>query len=200
MSENDLNNKEIEELIEIDDDSDSNEIEEVLSSEAESDENGLAIFKEKIESLEKEKKDLSDRLLRKAAEFENLKRRTIREKEEAVRYGSAAILSSMLDVLDNFDRAVESEPNTDDFHSFFDGIRLIDKSLKEVLKIYGLEEINPAGEKFDPFFHEAMMREETDEVEDNVILEVFQKGYKLKDRLLRPARVKVAVLPSVSAD
>ncbi len=196
MSEKEFNELEPEEQIEID--SDSEDSEELLSSSIESDEENCSVFKEKIAILEEEKKELNDRLLRKAAEFENLKRRTAREKEEAVKYGSAAILSSMLEVLDNFDRAVEMEPNADDFHSFFEGIRLIDKNLKEVLKMHGLEEINPVGEKFDPFFHEAMMREETDEVEDNTILEVFQKGYRLKDRLLRPARVKVAVLPSVS--
>jgi len=195
MSEKDFNDLQSEEQIEID--TESADSEEVLSSSVDSDDN-CSVLKKKIALLEEEKKELNDRLLRKAAEFENLKRRTAREKEEAVKYGSAAILSSMLEVLDNFDRAVEMEPNADDFHSFFEGIRLIDKNLKEVLKMHGLEEINPVGEKFDPFFHEAMMREETDEVEDNTILEVFQKGYRLKDRLLRPARVKVAVLPSVS--
>lgn len=198
MSEKDLNKIGNEDIIEIDGDGEAEELEEDLSSSVESDDDSNSIFKEKIEILEKEKQELSDKLLRKAAEFENLKRRTTREKEEAVKYGSASILSSMLEVLDNFDRAVEMEPNADDFHSFFEGIRLIDKNLKEVLRMHGLEEINPVGEKFDPFFHEAMMREETDEVEDNTILEVFQKGYKLKDRLLRPARVKVAVLPSVT--
>jgi len=196
MSEKGKDNLESEELIEIDNDvEDSGDSEDLLSSDVDSDDSDFSIFKNKIEIMEEEKKELNDKLLRKAAEFENLKRRTTREKEEAIKYGSASILSSMLEVIDNFDRAVESEPSADDFHSFFEGIRLIDKNFKEVLKIHGLEEINPVGEKFDPFFHEAMMREETDEVEDNTILEVFQKGYKLKDRLLRPARVKVAVLP-----
>jgi molecular chaperone GrpE len=195
MSEKELNELESKEQIEID--SDSEDSKDLLSSSVESDDGNVSVLLKKIALLEEGKQELNDRLLRKAAEFENLKRRTAREKEEAVKYGSAAILSSMLEVLDNFDRAVEMEPNADDFHSFFEGIRLIDKNLKEVLKMHGLEEINPVGEKFDPFFHEAMMREETDEVEDNTILEVFQKGYRLKDRLLRPARVKVAVLPSV---
>ena len=147
--------------------------------------------------LERETHELKETLLRKMAEFENLKKRTAREKEEAVRYGTAEVLTRLLEVLDNFDRALLLEPDSEGFdvHSFYEGMKLIAKHLLDSLKGEGLMEINPKGEPFDPFFHEAMMREASEDFPDNTVVEVFQKGYKLKDRLLRPARVKVALHP-----
>ncbi len=159
----------------------------------------LGRCKARVRQLEAEIQSLKETLLRKMAEFENLKKRTSREKDEAVRYGTASILTSMLEVLDNFDRALAVEPDSADTHSFYEGMKLIARHLQEILRAQGLSEVDPAGEPFDPFFHEAMMRRETDEVPDNTVLEVFQKGYKLKDRLLRPARVMVATRP-VPAD
>ncbi len=152
---------------------------------------------EQMTQLEQETHELKETLLRKMAEFENLKKRTAREKEEAVRYGTAAVLTRLLEVLDNFDRALLLEPDSEgfDIHSFYEGMKLISKHLLDILRGEGLIEIDPKGEPFDPFFHEAMMREESPDVPDNTVIEVFQKGYKLKDRLLRPARVKVSVRP-----
>ncbi len=152
---------------------------------------------EQMTQLERETHELKETLLRKMAEFENLKKRTAREKEEAVRYGTAEILNRLLEVLDNFDRALLLSPESEgfDIHSFYEGMKLIARHLGEILKGEGLVEINPEGDPFDPFYHEAMMREESTDFPDNTVVEVFQKGYKLKDRLLRPARVKVAVHP-----
>ncbi len=156
----------------------------------------IGSLKARVNQLESENRGLKETLLRKMAEFENLKKRTEREKEEAVRYGTASVLGGLLDVLDNFDRALAVEPELSDHHSFYEGMKLIARHLKEILRGEGLSEINPEGEPFDPFYHEAMMREETTEVPENTVLEVFQKGYKLRDRLLRPARVKVGTRPS----
>ncbi len=152
---------------------------------------------EQLTQLERETHELKETLLRKMAEFENLKKRTAREKEEAVRYGTAEVLTRLLEVLDNFDRALQVEPDSEGFdvHSFYEGMKLIAKHLLDSLKGEGLMEIDPKGEPFDPFFHEAMMREASEDFPDNTVVEVFQKGYKLKDRLLRPARVKVALHP-----
>lgn len=152
---------------------------------------------EQLTELERETHELKETLLRKMAEFENLKKRTAREKEEAVRYGTAEVLTRLLEVLDNFDRALLLEPDSEGFdvHSFYEGMKLIAKHLLDSLKAEGLMEIDPKGEPFDPFFHEAMMREASEDFPDNTVVEVFQKGYKLKDRLLRPARVKVALHP-----
>ena len=168
--------------------------------EGDSDEERLARCKARVRQLEAEIHSLKETLLRKMAEFENLKKRTSREKEEAVRYGTADILTSLLEVLDNFDRALAVEPDAVDIHSFYEGMKLVARHLQEILRGQGLAEIDPAGEPFDPFFHEAMMRHEADDVPDNTVLEVFQKGYRLKDRLLRPARVMVATRPSRPGD
>ncbi len=154
-------------------------------------------IEEQMTQLERETHELKETLLRKMAEFENLKKRTAREKEEAVRYGTAQVLTRLLEVLDNFDRALLLTPDSEGFdvQSFYEGMKLISKHLLDILKGEGLMEINPVGEPFDPFFHEALMREESADFPDNTVVEVFQKGYKLKDRLLRPARVKVALHP-----
>ena len=167
--------------------------------EGETSEDKLLQCKARVRQLEAEIHSLKETLLRKMAEFENLKKRTIREKDEAIRYGTADILTNLLEVLDNFDRALAVEPDAVDMHSFYEGMKLVARHLQEILRGQGLAEVDPAGEPFDPFFHEAMMRHETDEVPDNTVLEVFQKGYKLKDRLLRPARVMVATRPAGSA-
>ncbi len=154
-------------------------------------------LEDQIRQLERETHELKETLLRKMAEFENLKKRTAREKVEAVRYGTAEVLTRLLEVVDNFDRALLLTPDSEGFdvYSFYEGMKLISKHLLDILKGEGLIEIAPAGEPFDPFFHEAMMREESVDFPDNTVVEVFQKGYKLKDRLLRPARVKVALHP-----
>ena len=102
---------------------------------------------------------------------------------------------SILDVVDNFERAVAVEPEKSDFHSFYEGIRLIEKHLKEILLSAGVDVIDPINKPFDPFYHEAMMKEMRDDVPDGTVTTVFQKGYKFEDRLLRPAKVKVAINP-----
>ncbi len=151
--------------------------------------------KREISKLKEELARLKDAYIRKVADFDNLKKRTRKEKEDAIKYGNASLLLSILDVVDNFERAVAVEPDRSDFHSFYEGVRLIEKHLKDILTSAGVEEINPLNHAFDPFYHEAMMKEIRDDVKDGTITEVFQKGYKFKDRLLRPAKVKVAINP-----
>ena len=127
-----------------------------------------------------------------------MKKRTQKEKEDAIKYGNASLLLSILDVVDNFERAVAVEPEKSDFHSFYEGVRLIEKHLKEILLSAGVEVIDPINKPFDPFYHEAMMKEMRDDVPDGTITSVFQKGYKFKDRLLRPAKVRVAINPKAN--
>ena len=156
-------------------------------------------YAEKLHSenkkLKEEYEKLKEAYIRKVADFDNLKKRTRKEKEDAIKYGNANLLLPILDVVDNFERAIAVEPDKSDFHSFYEGVRLIEKHLKDILISAGVEEINPKGEKFDPFYHEAMMKEIRDDVPDGTVTEVYQKGYKFKDRLLRPAKVKVAINP-----
>ncbi len=169
------------------------EIEEV--KDVETLEKQLKKAREEIEILKKEIEKLHNAYIRKVADFDNLKKRTQKEKEDAIKYGNQNLLIPILDVVDNFERAVAVEPEKSDFHSFYEGVRLIEKHLKDILLSAGVEEINPLNKPFDPFYHEAMMKEIRDDVPDGTITEVFQKGYKYKDRILRPARVKVAINP-----
>ena len=167
------------------------EIEQVKTTEVI--EKELEKAQEEIKRLKQEVEKLKDAYIRKVADFDNLKKRTQKEKEDAIKYGNASLLLSILDVVDNFERAVAVEPEKSDFHSFYEGVKLIEKHLKDILISAGVEEINPINQPFDPFYHEAMMKEIRDDVPDGTVTAVYQKGYKFRDRLLRPAKVRVAI-------
>ena len=158
----------------------------------------LAGVEERLLTEQEESGRLREALLRKTADFENLKRRTEREKSEFFRFALVDVFSELLDVLDNFERALRHLANGDaatgsDVHL---GIEMISRQLGEVLRRNGLEEVAALGLSFDPNVHEAVVREETRDAEPGTILEVLQKGYLLNDRLLRPAKVKVAAPPA----
>ncbi|MDQ3281552.1 MAG: nucleotide exchange factor GrpE [Acidobacteriota bacterium] len=141
-------------------------------------------------SLREENQQLKDRYLRTLADFDNLRKRTEREKADFFRYAMSGVLKDILPVLDNFDRALEHAEEGDDFHQ---GVSLIYKQLYEVLQKHGLKPIDEAGVHFDPNIHEGVVREEDASVPSHTVVAVLQKGYFLHDRLLRPALVKVAV-------
>jgi molecular chaperone GrpE len=142
------------------------------------------------EALRAENTQLKDRLLRTLADFENLRKRTEREKADYFRYAVSGVMKDILPVLDNFDRALEHAEEGDDFHK---GVLLIYKQLFELLQKHGLKVIDEAGVHFDPNIHEGVIREDDDSVPSHTVVAVLQKGYFLHDRLLRPAMVKVAV-------
>ena len=142
------------------------------------------------EGLQQENQELRNRYLRTLADFDNLRKRTEREKADFARYATAAVLKDLLPALDNFDRAMEHSDVDDDFHK---GIELIYKQLYDVLKKHGLRPIEEVGVHFDPNIHEAVVREEDPSVPSHTVTAILQKGYFLHDRLLRPALVKVAV-------
>ena len=133
---------------------------------------------------------LRDRYLRLLADFENLRRRTEREKADFYKYALAGVLKDLLPVLDNFDRALEHAEEGDEFHR---GVLLIYKQLFDMLQKNGLRTIDESGVPFDPNIHEAVVREEDPSVPSHTVTAILQKGYFLHDRLLRPAMVKVAV-------
>jgi molecular chaperone GrpE len=147
---------------------------------------------ELAERLGAEKNDLYDRLLRKQAEFENFRKRTEREMQEAYRRARADILLDILPALDNMERALKHADNAD-ATVLHEGLALIYKQLSDALGKHGLEAIDSIGSPFDPELHEAVAAEQNDEVDDHTVLDELQRGYKLGDRLLRPARVKVSV-------
>ncbi|MBV8546469.1 MAG: nucleotide exchange factor GrpE [Acidobacteria bacterium] len=134
--------------------------------------------------------DFRDRYMRTLADFENFRKRSEREKADFQRYALGSVIRDLLPVLDNFDRALEHAEEGDEFHK---GVSLIYKQLFDVLQRHGLKPIAESGVRFDPNFHEAVIREEDPSVPSHTVTAVLQKGYFLHDRLLRPAMVKVAV-------
>jgi molecular chaperone GrpE len=145
-----------------------------------------------------EKQDLYDRLLRKQAELENIKKRTEREKEEFLKHATADLIRALLPALDSFERAMKHrDPRVP--ADFYKGVELIHREFVEVLQRAGLEPIETRNALFDPHLHQAVERVESSAHRDQEIVEELQRGYKLKSRLLRPAIVKVAVPPPQSA-
>lgn len=140
--------------------------------------------------LAEEKSDLTDRLLRLQAEFENFRRRAEREKSDVLEYASTETVRAILPILDDFERALKVECTGKDYAK---GMELIYQRLSDALKKLGVEPISAKGQKFDPHVHHAVDMVETDEVEDHTVLDEYQQGYNFRGRLLRPAMVKVAV-------
>lgn len=138
-----------------------------------------------------------DQLMRARAEFENIKKRMNREKEEFLKFANDELLSELLPILDNFRRALDNSDESHNLKDVLKGIELIDRQLEDKLKEFGLEPVEAEGKKFDPHFHEAVAHEETDKYPENTVTEVLQRGYTLNGRLLRPAVVKVAKAKSL---
>ena len=145
-----------------------------------------------IQRLQGEKKELYDRLLRKQAELENLRKRMQREKEEFLQHADADLIRALLPSLDGFDRALKHrDARVPD--EFYKGMELIYHGLLDVLKRHGLEPIKAVGQTFDPHLHQAVGTVEDEQHRDQEIVEELLPGYKLKRRVLRPSMVKVAV-------
>jgi molecular chaperone GrpE len=139
--------------------------------------------------LKAERDSLVDRLARLQAEFENARKRAAREQQDFREYAVADAIKPLLPVLDSFERALQSAPEKSEFRG---GVELIYKQLQDALAKLGVQPIAAKGEQFDPHIHEAIEMVDTDKANDHEVLEELQRGYKLKDRLLRPAMVKVA--------
>jgi molecular chaperone GrpE len=151
-----------------------------------------------LEKLRAERDALYDRLLRKQAELENFRKRAQREKDDFLQHAAAELIRALLPTLDGFERALQHR-NADVPDQFFQGITLIHKELMDVLTRAGLTPIETVGKTFDPHLHQAVETVEAGEHRDQEIVEELQRGYKLRQRLLRPAIVKVAVAPRAAA-
>ncbi len=149
----------------------------------------LVEMESQLHGQEQELKNKEDKLLRIAAEFENYKKRTRREWDLLEKKAKAELITDILGVLDDFDRALEALGEREDHVA--DGVILIVKSLKDVLQRSGLAEVEALGQPFDPQFHEAVGETEEAEVEEGAVAHVVQKGYRLNDTLIRPAKVIV---------
>jgi molecular chaperone GrpE len=149
---------------------------------------------EKIAALEKENAELKDQLLRRAADFDNYRKRTIKEKEDLSVYANASLLGDLLDSLDNFDRTVQAGANATDVKSVVDGVKMINSNLVKMLEDkYGLVAYGKEGDEFNPDEHEAIGRMEEEGAEKETLKQVYLKGYKLKERVIRHAKVMVSV-------
>ena len=146
------------------------------------------LLKKQLEENQKTIDELTDTLKRLQAEFENYKKRVDKEKTEFVKYAHADLIAQMLPVLDSFEIALK---NTTEKEKFVEGIKIIYAQLYSVLEAEGLKPIKATGEKFDPYKHEVLMKEESDKPDDT-ILEEFQKGYMLNDKVLRHSKVKIS--------
>ena len=149
---------------------------------------------EKIAALEKEIADLKNQALYKAAENDNWRKRMMQQKEEAVAYANASLLGDLLDSLDNFDRTLDAAKDAKDAKSIADGIKMINKSLVKMLEDkYGLVSYGKEGDEFNPEEHEAIGRQEDEKAKKETLAQVYLKGYKLKDKVIRHAKVMVKV-------
>ena len=149
-----------------------------------------------VDTLTAEKASLYDQLIRRQAEFENYRKRVERERSELYQHGRDDVLLQFLPVVDNFERALTSlETSEGDAEALRHGVELIHKQFKDALSKFGLEPVEAVGQAFDPHVHEAVTTEATDKHRENTVIEEFQRGYKIGDRLLRPAKVKVASSP-----
>ena len=149
-------------------------------------------LRKKLEEKEKEIKGHHDRLLRLAADFENFKKRAVREKEDWTKFANEDLIKGILPFVDNLERAVNHAEKVADTGVLIEGVRLTIQQLLQALNKFGLSSFESVGKPFDPAVHEAMLVVETDEHEPNQVVEEFQKGYLLNDRLLRPATVSVS--------
>ena len=152
-------------------------------------------LKTKLEEKEKEVKEHYDRLLRVAADFDNYKKRAAREKEEWTKFANEDLIKGILPFIDNLERAVNHSEKKEDYQSLVEGLKLTVQQLLNTLNKFGVSPIQSLGKPFNPAVHQAMLLVETDQHEPNQVVEEFQKGYLLNDRLLRPATVSVSKLP-----
>lgn len=152
-------------------------------------------------ALETELQESKDKHLRLAAEFENFKKRTIRERSESMKFSNERILKDFLSIVDNLDRALQHAKEGSEGESLVQGVELVHKQCIDLLTRFNVTTVDAVGAQFDPVVHQAVSQVETDEHPENTVADEFQKGYRLHDRLLRPALVTVAVSKSAqSAD
>jgi molecular chaperone GrpE len=133
-----------------------------------------------------------NRYLRAQADFDNFRRRTLKEKEELAQYASLKLVGQLLPVMDNFQRALQTGGEGAESESFAKGVDMIYRQLSQVLEAEGLKPMESVGQPFDPELHQAIMQVESEEHEDGIIVEVIQPGYVMKDKVIRPAMVKVS--------
>ena len=150
-------------------------------------------YEEQIKKLQEENKQLTEKVKLTQAELINYRKRKDEEVQTLLKYANVDIVSEILNVVDNFERAITHANDSEnaELKKYNDGINMIYTNLKSILNKFGVEEINRVGEVFNPNEEQALLTDSVEDKEDEVVLEVLQKGYKLKDRVIRPASVKI---------
>ena len=175
------NNVENEQIVEEQEVQEENKVEEASSN------------NEEVEKLKAENENLNNQYIRLAADFENYRKRQAQEREALLKYGAQECMKKLIEVVDNFDRAMQSVEKIENVEQMKETFFVLNKQLIENLTKLGLEQIKCVGEKFDPNLHEAVMQTQTDEYPEETIIKELQKGYKMGDKVLRPSMVDVAV-------
>jgi molecular chaperone GrpE len=150
----------------------------------------------KLQETEQKAADNYDKYVRAVAELDNYRKRAIREKADAIKYGNENLLRDILPLVDNLDRALEHVSNSDNFEAFKEGLKMLHEQLLCCLQKHGVEMIDTVGKVFDPNVHEAMLQVESNEHEASKVVSEFERGYLLNGRLLRPAKVCVCKRPT----
>jgi molecular chaperone GrpE len=148
-------------------------------------------MEQKVAELEGKLEEADNRYLRLQADFDNFRRRSRIELEASAKYRAQSIISDLLPAIDNFERALKMDVDNEQAKSLKQGVEMVYRSLLDAIKNEGVEVIEAVGKEFDPHLHQAVMQAEDENFGPNIVVEEFQKGYMLKDRIIRPAMVKV---------
>jgi len=152
----------------------------------------ITISKTEYEGLKNKEREIDDKMLRFQADIDNIKRRLDREKTEFIKFSNTQIIAELIPFVDDFKRAFATTDSTKEFNVLHKGVEMILKHLLDLLKKKGVVAMEPLGKPFDPLYHEAIMQIESDEHPENTVIEEFEQGYLLNDRVLRTAKVKVS--------
>jgi molecular chaperone GrpE len=165
----------------------------LVEDEAETEAQAVDAHSIEIEALRKLADENHERYMRAQADFDNFRRRSRLEKEDFAKYASVKLIEQLLPIVDNFERALAASRQAKDLDALLKGIEMTAKQLDQVLEQEGLKAIETVGEPFNPEFHQAIMQVESEAHEEGIIVEEIQKGYILKDKVIRPAMVKVSM-------
>jgi len=153
--------------------------------------NGLKKLRQQLNNLEKEKDELFEKLQRVSADYANFQKRVPKQITDTIAYEKEKIIKTLLPALDNFEHTLQNAHSAESIDFLVKGIQIVYDQMLDILKSHGVEQIKALGEKFDPSLHQAMMQKAQSEHEENIVLEEFQKGYKLNGRVIRPTKVIV---------
>lgn len=167
-------------------------VEETVAEEiANQEETEVELLKKENEELKGKLEEAENRILRLQADFENSRRRARLDLEATEKYRAQSLITGLLPAIDNFERALQLEADNEQAKSLLQGVEMVYRSLLDALKAEGAEQIEAVGKEFDPHIHQAVMQVEDENFDSNIVIEELQKGYILKDRVIRPSMVKV---------